>query len=550
MEGSNARSFVVKNVFVPRALLQEEWQERGNTECVRRDVHFEEGGAIVAVDEPSDLSATTGDSALTVIDGTNKLLLPGFLNGHTHSGEMYNRGSIPPLPLELWLGYLYDYGPQDPNHYYLAALLTAVEGLMTGVTCVLDMPSVLGVPGKEFECLEAICRAYRDVGVRAFVCPLLGDLPFDATVAHGCGHGCSPYAGTDKHDPHKTDFIMAFMEQAVEKLHRPEEGIEIGVGPSGVQTCSDELYTRCRELSEKHGLVRHTHLLETVNQKKVRPLFYGDNEHNDDDDDDDDDDAGCDDGDTDACLDGVQLAYEKYGCSAVDHLKKLGFFNEKTTCAHSIWLDDNDIEQLQTTGATPVHNPLSNLRLGSGIAPVLKYLDARINVCFGCDGAASNDSQDMLEAIKMGSILHNITDFDYNRWITPDQAFRMAAMGGARAVGLQDQTGLVQVGRSADLVLYDLASSLSILPRTDILGLLLLGRPNNLVTDVWVRGRRVFKEGKVAGVDEEKLKRDLFATSEWTTMPRASATRSSVEQRYRQVIVDKQPPSSSNHSTP
>jgi guanine deaminase len=86
------------------------------------------------------------------------------------------------------------------------------------------------------------------------------------------------------HDTHMT---------RAQKLHRPEEGIEIGVGPSGVQTCSDELYTRCRELSEKHGLVRHTHLLETVNQKKVRTLFYGDNDDNDDDDDDgDDDDAG------------------------------------------------------------------------------------------------------------------------------------------------------------------------------------------------------------------------------------------------------------------
>jgi cytosine/adenosine deaminase-related metal-dependent hydrolase len=75
-----------------------------------------------------------------------------------------------------------------------------------------------------------------------------------------------------------------------------------------------------------------------------------------------------------------------------------------------------------------------------------------------------------VQAIKMGSILHNITDPDYNHWITPDQAFRMAAVGGARAVGLQDKTGLVQVGRSADLVLYDLANSFSILPRTDILG--------------------------------------------------------------------------------
>ncbi|ELR19967.1 amidohydrolase family protein [Acanthamoeba castellanii str. Neff] len=525
--GSTAARFVVQNVFVPRALLQEEWQERGNTECVRRDVHFDgDAGLIVAVHEPND--AGPADPAITVIDGTNKLLLPGFLNGHTHSGEMYNRGAIPPLPLELWLGYLWDHSPQDPALYYLSALLNvAVEGLKTGVTCVLDMPSVMGSPGQEFECLEAVCRAYREVGIRAFVCPLVGDLPFDAAVAYGCGHGRSPYAGTDKHDPRKTDWIMAFMQNAVEKLHRPEEGIEIGVGPTGMQMCSDELFTRCRELSEKHGLVRHTHLLETVNQKK--------------------------------------LAVEKYGCSAVEHLAKLGFFNEKTTCAHSVWLDSNDIEVLKTTGATPVHNPLSNLRLGSGIAPVLKYLDAKINVCFGCDGASSNDSQDMLEAIKMGAILHNITDFDYTRWITPDQvfplspiegdvvqelkecggpavgtfqAFRMAAMGGARAVGLQDKTGLVEVGRSADLVLFDLANSLSILPRTDILGLLLLGRPNNLVTDVWVRGRRVVSNGKVAGVDEEKLKRDLFASSDWNTMPRTSATRTSVEQRYRQVMVD------------
>jgi 5-methylthioadenosine/S-adenosylhomocysteine deaminase len=372
-----------------------------------------------------------------------------------------------------------------------------VEGLLTGVTCVLDMPSVFGIPGREFECLQAACRAYKDVGIRAYVCPLIGDQPIDSTVALGCGlRGNRPPA-----DPQKTDQLIAFMERAIEELHRPEEGIEIGLGPSGMQMCSDELFVRCRELSEKHGLVQHTHLLETLNQKK--------------------------------------LAYEKYGCSAVEHLKGLGFFNEKTTCAHSVWLDAKDIELLKDTGATPVHNPLSNLRLGSGIAPVLKYLDANINVCFGCDGAASNDSQDMLEAIKMGSILHNITDFDYLRWITPDQAFRMAALGGARAVGLQGKTGLVEAGRSADLVLYDLSRSLSILPRTDILGLLLLGRPNNLVADVWVRGRRVVQDGKVATIDEEKLKRDLFATSDWTTMAsRPSVTREAIEPRYRQVMVE------------
>jgi hypothetical protein len=166
---------------------------------VLRDVRFE-GGTIVSVLEPSTESESGGDADIVVVDGTNKLLLPGyapkhrhhaylltklwelrFLNGHTHSGEMYNRGSIPPLPLELWLAYLWDHCPQDPYHYYLSALLTvlppplallprrhssppcaggtqAVEGLLTGVTCVLDMPSVFGIPGREFECLQAACR--------------------------------------------------------------------------------------------------------------------------------------------------------------------------------------------------------------------------------------------------------------------------------------------------------------------------------------------------------------------------------------------------------
>jgi cytosine/adenosine deaminase-related metal-dependent hydrolase len=103
---------------------------------------------------------------------------------------------------------------------------------------------------------------------------------------------------TTRHDTHRTRHDTRHTTRA-QKLHRPEEGIEIGVGPSGVQTCSDELYTRCRELSEKHGLVRHTHLLETVNQKKVRTLSHGDGD-NDDDEDDDDDDGG-----TDACFGGV-----------------------------------------------------------------------------------------------------------------------------------------------------------------------------------------------------------------------------------------------------
>ncbi len=109
-------------------------------------------------------------------------------------------------------------------------------------------------------------------------------------------------------------------------------------------------------------------------------------------------------------------------------MKRIGYLSDvydglrqRTTLAHCVWLNDADIAILAETQSTVVHNPLSNLRLGSGIAPILKYRQAGVNVTFGCDGASSNDSQDLLEAIKMGSILHNVTDSDYQHWITPRQ---------------------------------------------------------------------------------------------------------------------------------
>ncbi|HSF74227.1 MAG TPA: amidohydrolase family protein [Microcoleus sp.] len=120
---------------------------------------------------------------------------------------------------------------------------------------------------------------------------------------------------------------------------------------------------------------------------------------------------------------------------------------------------------------------------GSGIAPILKYRKAGVNVSFGCDGAASNDSQDLLEAIKIGSILHKITDLDYRQWITPRQSVDMASLGGAKGLNAADEIGSLTVGKKADFVLYDL-TSLSLLPRTDPIGLLILGRPTDAVDSV------------------------------------------------------------------
>lgn len=422
----------------------------------------------------------------TVISGQDKLLLPGFVNAHTHSSQVWQRGLIPQLPLELWLAELYDSAPTDLEQIYLGALSTAVETLLSGGTCVVDHLSL--VAGHELETVAAVVRAYQQVGIRGFIAPLIQDQPFAAGFPAGLRSlSPRPYR-------YSTTEMLALMETIVTQFHQPEAGISIAVGPTGSHRCSDALLQGCAELSDRHNLCRHTHLLETKAQKL--------------------------------------LAQEKYGCSAVEHLQQIGYLGSRTSLAHCVWLGDSDIATLAETQSTVVHNPVSNLRLGSGIAPILKCRQAGVNVAFGCDGAASNDSQDLLEAIKLGCILHNPTDFDYRHWLTPHQAVEMAALGGTRALNLAE-CGSLAISKKADLVLYDLAN-LSLLPHTDPIGLLVLGRPTGVVDSVWVNGTRVVADGQVTGLDLAELRQQLHHTQQKARQP--SQTLAQVEAHYRQVM--------------
>ncbi|MBW4422984.1 MAG: amidohydrolase [Nostoc desertorum CM1-VF14] len=424
----------------------------------------------------------------TAIDGKNKLLLPGFFNAHTHSSEMWQRGIMSVLPLELWLAELYDFAPLDPEQVYLSALGTAVETLLSGGTSVVD--HLVLIPGLELETIAIATRAYKEVGIRAFIAPLIQDESLSAGIPSG--------ESAQTHEPYfrSTAATLEIIEEAVRQFHRPDEGVNILVAPTGIQLCTDALFQGCAELSDRYNLCRHSHLLETRAQEK--------------------------------------LAQQKYGCTAVEHLKRIGYLSDHTTLAHCVWLNDADIAILAETQSTVVHNPLSNLRLGSGIAPILKYRQAGVNVTFGCDGASSNDSQDLLEAIKMGSILHNVTDSDYQHWITPRQAVEMASLGGAKGLNLADKLGSLTVGKQADLVLYDL-TNLSLLPRTDPIGLLVLGRPTNVVNSAWVNGKQIVADGKVTTINVDELRQELFNRSQWETK-RKSETVAQMEAHYRTVM--------------
>lgn len=280
---------------------------------------------------------------------------------------------------------------------------TAVETLLSGGTSVVD--HLVLIPGLELETIAIATRAYREVGIRAFIAPLIHNESLSAGIPSG------ESAKTHKPYFRSTAATLEIIEEAVRQFHCPDEGVNILVAPTGIPLCTDALFAGCIELSDRYNLCRHSHLLETRAQEKI--------------------------------------AQQKYGCTAVEHLKRIGYLSDRTTLAHCVWLNDADIAILAETQSTVVHNPLSNLRLGSGIAPILKYRQAGVNVTFGCDGASSNDSQDLLEAIKIGSILHNVTDSNYQHWITPRQAVEMASLGGAKGLNLADTLGSLTVTREA-----------------------------------------------------------------------------------------------------
>ncbi len=422
-----------------------------------------------------------------LIDGTDKLLLPGFVNGHTHSSQVWQRGLIPQLPLELWLAHVFDSTPQQLDQFYWGAVSTAVDTLLSGGTCVMDHTYV--IPGQEMETVDALVRGYKAVGIRAVIAPLIQDLPFSSGFPKGCllPQSASPKSAAE---------LLAIMEAMIAEFHDPDNGIYIGVGPTGFHRCSDDLLAGCGELSDRHRLCYHTHLLETRAQQR--------------------------------------LAQERYGISAVQHLQNLGCLTPRTSLAHGVWISEADIALLASVGSTLVHNPVSNLRLGSGLAPILKCLQGGLNVAIGCDGAASNDAQNMLEAIKLGTILHTVTDSDYEHWLTPEQALHMATVGGAKGVNLGDRTGTLAPGRSADLVLYNLDHP-SMLPHNNPLQLLVLGRPTDVVEAAWVQGRQLVDQGQLLTIEADALHQALRHKPQ--AAPNPVPPHLSVEAHYREVML-------------
>jgi len=409
-----------------------------------------------------------------LIDGHERLVMPGLVNAHLHSWEALLRGRYDNLPLELWMLLSYPIiglEPLAPEIIRLRTLLVGIESLKNGVTCVQD--DVIESPYQSMEALEAVFGGYGEIGIRASCSGNMVDRVFTDTIPYANdllpGELLERVRATP---PATADEYLAFAREALARFDDPSGRLRYVIAPSGPQRCSDELLGASAELARAHDRPLHIHVLET----KVQAV----------------------------------TGHEFYGRTLVEHLYSLGVLCEQATLAHGIWLTDADIERVAATGTTIAHNAISNQKLGAGIAPLRALLDAGVNVALGTDGLCSNDSARMFDVMKAAALLHKVTTPDFTAWPTAAEILWAATRAGARSVRLEGEIGQISPGHRADLVLLDLRT-VNFTPRNDLRNHLVYCENGASVERVLVDGRTVVRDGRCTEIEEDAVLAEIRA---------------------------------------
>ena len=407
----------------------------------------------------------------TRLDAAGKLVVPGLINAHTHAHNNLIKGVADSVTLELFL----NTGPamylgRTHEEQYLSALLGAVEMVKTGCTSAYDL--FMALPSPSIESVEAVVRAYADAGVRALVAPAVADLLFYEWVP-----GLMDALPDDlrkeveRRRPASGPDILKVVREGLLRFHDTAGGrVRLAVAPTIPAQCTDDFLLASRRLADEFGAGLHTHLAES----KVQALS----------------------------------GRRRYGQSLTRHLHGVGILGPRFTAAHAVWLDADDIALMADTGSSVAHNPASNMKVASGIAPVAEMLARGVNVALGTDGSGASDNQNMFEALRFAALLSKVRSPDYPGWLTAEQTLRMATTGGAHALGLGDRLGQVAPGYLADLVLVNL-DSIYLRPLNHAARQLVFCETGGGVETVLVGGRVVVEGGRVLTVDETQLKRKV-----------------------------------------
>ncbi len=421
-----------------------------------------EGDRIVAAGQSGGFSAPEGAEVVRV-DGSQRVAMPGFVNGHVHSYGALLKGTVDAEPLDVFMiNAIASAGKRSPRDAYISAMLGCLEMVSTGTTGCLDHCSHR--PAHTPEAVDAICQAYADIGMRAAVAPMFSDLPFVETVPFGEDMPDASVLGFLPSEPVPHDAYFEIMAGAVARW-KDHPLVTMMLGADSPQRCSDALLRRAGAFCAEHGIGNHTHLLEARTQ--------------------------------------WAMSKDRDERGFVAYLADCGLAGPLSSFAHFVWFSPEDLEHLLEAGATVVHNPSSNMILGSGIQPLLTLVEAGVPVAFGSDGLNAGNAV-MFEKTRLAALLHRVTETDSSRWLTAGPLLRMATVNGARMLGAQGARGMLAAGQGADIVLLD-KNALTMTPLGEPQTQLVHYETGAGVADVYVAGEQVLAQGRPTRVDRDAI---------------------------------------------
>jgi guanine deaminase len=423
-----------------------------------------EGEQIVAVGP--QLAAPPGSE---IVAAAGHIVLPGLINAHTHA----HNNLLKALGDTWTLEDLLNHGPalnsgRTPEDHYLSTAIGAIEMLKTGCTAAYDL--FMAAPAPSDEAVEAVMRAYTDVGLRAVVAPAAADLVVYHLIPDLL-EALPPELrrAVEAMQAPPTAALLGLYERTIRRWHGAAGGrLRVAVAPTIPGQCTDAFLAGCGRLARDYGVGLHTHLAES----KVQAI----------------------------------AAQRRWGKTIVAQLADLGVLGPWFVGAHGVWLTPDDIRRLADAGAAIAHNPASNLKLGSGIAPIREMLSQGLTVGLGTDGSLSSDNQNMFEAMRFAALVNTVR-FPYrtDQWLGAREVFAMATQGSARLLGMAADLGAIAPGRRADLVLLR-GDSAFLRPLNQPLNALVYAETGADVSTVLVGGRVVLENGRVLTVDETRLR--------------------------------------------
>jgi len=413
-------------------------------------------GAIFAGDSVIEMVGATPDlpaEADRVIDATGMVVLPGLINTHHHLYQTLTRAlpAVENANLFDWLTYLYPiWAELTAEAVYHSALVGLAELLLSGCTTVSDHLYLVPHDSRH----DDEIRAARELGVRFHPCR--------GSMSLGQSRGGLPPDSVVETE----DAILADCERLLSAFHNPQpySMLRLVVAPCSPFSVTGDSMKRSAAWARRHALAMHTHVAESLDEEEF-------------------------------CL-------QRFGCRPVEYMRRLDWMGSDVWYAHAVHLNQDEIELMAETGTGVAHCPSSNMRLGSGIAPIREMLDAGVKVSLAVDGSASNDSSHMLAEARQALLLQRVTKGAAA--LTVEETLEIATLGGARVLG-RDDLGSLQPGKAADFVgvtldRLDFAGAAC----HDPVATLLMCTPPTVDLSV-INGRIVVEDGQIPKLDMERI---------------------------------------------